>query len=281
MQKVQNQSLGVNNLPVHTTGNVYNGSVNSLPVKTYDTGMDKTNPLPKFEEPKGSGTPKGGNKSGQNPEEESKFGRDEQALLASQIPAAANMFASLGRNTPTTFDRLDLDPVSLDQERQELKDVVNRAKKNQRQNVRGTATSAGDALAALSAGSAGLAGQEARGLASISAKERNTNTQLANQESMTNLNISNQEMIARQQDQAKRASVRNAALANMSDNTQGYLKDKTLGEESASYNKKLRSLLKTEEYQIIPDGDGGYRIQYKNPTKKDGSTASKTIKSED
>lgn len=191
------------------------------------------------------------------------FGKPEAGLLMSQLPAISNL---IGNMKPVTskFDRVNLDEVSLEAERQSLAKAVDRARRVQRENVRGTATSSGEALAALSAGNAGLTSREMDSLSEIMQREKNANIQINNQEKLTNLNISNQENLARQQDEAMKATVRSAALANMSENAQGYLKDKSLIEENQAANKRLLSLLDSGEYKIVTTEDGGYKVVYKN-----------------
>lgn len=189
------------------------------------------------------------------------IGNEEIALLASNLPALSNLIGSTKGNT-TKFDRLKLNEINLDDERRRISESVDKAQKIHRKNVRGTASSAGEALAALSAGTAGLTGKEMDALASVDAKERNMNVNIKNQEAMTNTGIAQQESIARQQDEALKASMRSMAVSDVSQNTQGYLKDKRLAEENDLYNTRLMSLLDTGEYKIVDDGNGGYKIEY-------------------
>lgn len=195
------------------------------------------------------------------------FNEEEQALLASQLPNLSQLLLASKKGN-TTFDRVNLDEVSLDNERRQVEASVDRARRVQRENVRGTASSAGDALAALSAGNAGLTQAEMDAKSSISERERNINTQVKNQESMTNVGISNQETIARQQDDAMRDSVRQLALSGMSDNYQGYIKDKKMAKENKASNKRLLSLLDTGEYEMYMEGND-IKIMYKDPNKED------------
>ena len=195
------------------------------------------------------------------------FNEEEQALLASQLPNLSQLLLASKKGN-TTFDRVNLDEVSLDNERRQVEASVDRARRVQRENVRGTASSAGDALAALSAGNAGLTQAEMDAKSSISERERNANTQVKNQESMTNVGISNQETIARQQDDAMRDSVRQLALSGMADNYQGYIKDKKLTKENKAANKRLLSLLDTGEYEMYMEGND-IKIMYKDPNKED------------
>jgi hypothetical protein len=190
------------------------------------------------------------------------FNEEEQALLSSQLPNV-NQLLNSNKKSNTTFDRVDLNELSLDDERRKVQDSVERARKIQAQNVRGTATSSGDALAALSAGNAGLTQSEMDAMMGISDRETNLNTQIKNQESMTNMGIANEEAIARQQDDAMRDSVRQLALSGLSGNYQGYIKDKKLAKENQAANKRLLSLLDTGEYEIVEDGEDSYKISYK------------------
>ncbi len=187
---------------------------------------------------------------------------DNAALLASSLPAIQNMINSQNK-TNTTFNRLHLNDINLDQERSNLKSAIARARAAHEHNVRGTATSSGDALAALSAGNAGLSSQEASGIADINAAERNANTQIHNRQAEVNLGLSNEEMIARQQDAAMKASVNNMAVANLGENANTYLRDKKLDIKNQEYNTMIKSLMDSGEYTMIPDGKGGFQILHK------------------
>lgn len=199
-----------------------------------------------------------------------KFGTDEKALLASSLPAISNLINS-GHKGATTFDRAHLDTISLDAERAAIKDAIVKARAIQNENVRGTATSSGDALAALSAGNAGLTSQEMGALRESYANEANANVGIKNQEAMTNVQISNEEVIARQQDQAMRDSVRNLGLADIGSNAQGYMKDKSLEKENLFQNTMIMSLMKTGEYELANDEKGNLTVKYIGP-----KSASKT-----
>jgi hypothetical protein len=191
-----------------------------------------------------------------------KYGAPEKALLASNLPAIANLINSRSKGMDS-FDRINLDEVSMDAERGAIKEAIARAKATNRENVRGTATSAGEALAAMSAGNAGLAGKEMDALSASYANEANINTQIRNQEELGNTDISNQEMIARLQDTAMRDSVRNLALSDLGSNAQGYWKDKSMTAENLLQNDMIMSLLKTGEYEMVPDGSKrGFTIKY-------------------
>ena len=190
-----------------------------------------------------------------------KYARPNAALFASSLPAIDNLIQS-SKKTNTKFNRVDLKDINMDQERADVSSAIARARTIQNQNVRGTATSSGDALAALSAGNAGLTGQETRVLSDINANERNANTQIRNQESMTNTDIANQEMIARQQDRDMRASVRNMALGNIGTNVQGNMRDKTAIDKNDAYNAQVMSLINSGEYKHVPDGKGGFSLVY-------------------
>jgi hypothetical protein len=196
-----------------------------------------------------------------------KFGTDEKALLASNLPAIANLINST-KHGDTTFDRAHLNTISLEAERQGVKDAIVRARNIQGENIRNIATSSGDALAALSAGNAGLTGQEMAALRESYANEANANVGIKNQEAMTNLGISNDEIVARQQDQAMRASIRNLALSDIGSNAQGYFKDKSLEKANLDQNTMIMSLLKTGEYEMVDDGKGGFTVKYKGPSAK-------------
>lgn len=191
------------------------------------------------------------------------FGNEEAALLASSLPDMYNTISSL-KGSDTNFERLKLDPISLEQERKSIKDAATGARNVNRANVRGTATSAGDALAALSAGNAGITRAEMDNLNAINANETNANIQLRNQMASTNVGIANAEIDARQQDEAMRQSVRSMAIANMANNSQGYLKDKKLSAENKAANERLLSLLDTGEYEIEMVGNE-IKINYKDP----------------
>lgn len=189
---------------------------------------------------------------------------DKAALLAAQLPNLSNAIGSM-RSTPTEFERVALERVSMKAERDSISKSIEDAKRQNRRNVRGTATSAGDALAALSAGNAGLTDRENDALTQSFAREENTNSGISNQEKMTNVNISNQEMIANQQDQAMRDSVSRGALAAMGENTQGYLSDKKKDKKNLEANRRIMDLLNTGEYKMTQAADGTLKIDYIDP----------------
>ena len=191
----------------------------------------------------------------------SNIGRDELALLGSNLPALSNLIGSMQGNT-TKFDRIKLDDINLDNERRIIGKAASNARNVNRKNVRGTASSAGEALAGLSAGNAGITSKEMDALARVGAQESNANIQIDNQEKLTNANTANQEALAIQQDEAMKASMRNLGLSDIGTNVQGYLKDQSLQEEAEAFNTRLMSLLKTGEYQLIDDGKGGYTTTY-------------------
>ncbi len=192
------------------------------------------------------------------------FGTDEKALLASNLPAMANLMNARNQGMDS-FNRVDLNEVDMSNERAAIKEAIARAKDTNRANVRGTATSSGEALAALSAGSAGLTNRELDALSASYANESNANTQIRNQESLANTDISNQEMVARLQDQALRDSVRNLALSDMGSNVQGYMKDKSLEKENVFQNNMIMSLMKTGEYELANDEKGNLTVKYIGP----------------
>jgi hypothetical protein len=60
-----------------------------------------------------------------------------------------------------------------------------------------------------------------------------------------------------------RDSVRNLALSDLGSNAQGYWKDKSMTAENLLQNDMIMSLLKTGEYEMVPDGSKrGFTIKY-------------------
>ena len=200
-------------------------------------------------------TPTGGGEE----ESGSKFGNAELGLLAATVPAVANLMRG-GSKQLTTFDRLELEEMDLSEERAGIKRTIDNAKRINKKNVADTAKDSGEALAALSASSAGLTDMETNKIAASYERETNANTAIRNQAKTTNNQISINEYVARQQDDAAQNKFTTAGLTAMSSNMQGYIKDKGLGSANKEYNDKVIALLNTGEYKMIKDEETG---QYK------------------
>ena len=194
--------------------------------------------------------------------EESNWGPEETALLSTGAANLGTMIASSLGNDPTSFDRVTKTPIKLDAQKKEVKASSDRAKKTLRKNVRNIATSSGEALAALSAGNAGIEARENQMLNQISDQETLMNTRDEQNVKQMNANIAIKEAEAKQMDEAVAQTTLQNAMTTLSENIQGYTKDKAMSKENLAANKRLLSMLKTGEYQVIPDGQGGYQVQY-------------------
>ena len=195
-------------------------------------------------------------------ETDGNWGAPETALLATGAANLGTMMASALGSNPTTFDRVTKTPIKLDAQKKEVKASAERAKKTLRKNVRNTATSTGEALAALSAGNARIEAGENQMLNNISDKETLMNTQDVQNVKNINANISIKEKEAQQMDKAAEQTTLQNAITTLTDNIQGYTKDKTMTRENLAANKRILNMLNTGEYKVIPNGEGGFDITY-------------------
>lgn len=196
-----------------------------------------------------------------DPENQINLGSEKAALLASSAPAIQNLIRSMDVEE-TSFSRITPETISLEGARKRISKEADAAKKTHRTNVRGTATSAGEALAALSAGHAGITERELDAIASTYGEEARTNADIKNRVNALNTEIETQETIARQQDRALADSLSSMALENIGTNLQGYMRDVAAAEENESYNKRVMSMLKTGEYEAYEKADGSLGIRY-------------------
>lgn len=185
-----------------------------------------------------------------------KFGNEELALLMSNLPAFDNALKSI---TPakTNFNRVTPEEINLDKARLLLDKNASTARAINRENVRGTASSSGQALSALSAGNSSIADSLGNAKLQSIIQEETTNVGIRNQANQTNTSIANQEIIANEQNEAMAKSLFNMALADVSSNTQGFLKDKKLTKENLSQNKRLMSVINSISPNYNWDDDNG------------------------
>lgn len=202
-----------------------------------------------------------------------KFGREEAALLASNLPGIQNLMSSLSPEI-TTFDRVDPELIDLSKQRQLTADEAAMARKVARGNVRGNAKSSGEALSALSASSAAITRNKMQTDLQSYLSEETTNAQIENQAENLNTQITNQEIVANEQNRAMADSLAGLGLSDLSNNFQGYFRDKGLAEENERYNKQTISLVNemfpNYKWNIDPDQDK-YMIEFVNKSNKPGN----------
>jgi hypothetical protein len=244
-----------NRNPYDMTGrNAYDNM--ELPINTISTFND-----PVVDPKDNTTTEKGKGKKKKEEGKDRKIGNEELALLASNLPAFHNLLNSMGDST-TSLPRVDMGKVNLNAEREAIRKAIDQAENQQRHNVRGTASSAGEALAGLSAGMAGLASKEMSALGEVGRRESAINEQRHAQQVMTNAQIAMQEGDLRQQDDAMKATMKSMGLSDIGGNIQAYMKDLDMKEKEKIYNDQVLSLLETGEYKIVEDGKGGFKVEY-------------------
>ena len=194
------------------------------------------------------------------------FGNEEKAMLASSLPALDNMIKGMKPET-TKFDRVTAENISLQPQRDSAERQTAIARSIQRENARGSRSS-GEALAAASSGNAALTENLTGNLMQSYMSEANANAQINNQVNQANTQISNQEIIANEQNRAMASTLKNMGLSDMSNNYQGYIKDKKMGSENARQNERLMSVINaTFPNYKWEDDNGEFAMQFNNQYK--------------
>lgn len=189
-----------------------------------------------------TGLNKDGKKGSSTPADRFRFGREEAALMASSTAALDNIMKGLkpevSRLKRVSFERLNLEDL-----RRLNRINADRQSTQMGKSIRGSGRSSGEVLSALASSNAAIAsgrmGQDAQSYL----QEEQANNQISNQEVQTNNQIAMQEYMNNEQNRAMAKSVGNLGLANLGQNYQGYLRDKTLDEKNLAYNDKVQNLI--------------------------------------
>lgn len=167
---------------------------------------------------------------------------EEYGLLASNLPALDNTLKSLNPAV-TNFNRVDPEEVDLSRQRQLTERQGTIGRNINRENIRGNATSSGQALSALASGNAAITESLIQSDLQSLMNEETTNVGIRNQADQMNTQIGNQEIIANEQNNAMAQSIGNMALADMGNNSQGYMRDKKLTRENLRQNERVMSIV--------------------------------------
>lgn len=201
------------------------------------------------------------------------FDNEEAALLASSVGSVDNLIAAAD-NSRTNFNRVTPSLISLNNQRENIDSDIAMARQIGRENVRGNATSSGQALSNLAAMNASLTQQQQRALGESYANEANANSQIINQNRGINAQIANEEVLANEQNKDIRRSVQNQALTDIGGNTQMYLRDKKLTEENKRQNERVVDVINSLGYNYKwTDDNGELALQFMsllNNKKKNG-----------
>jgi len=238
-------------------------------------GLDRNTGLPvEFQDNplKMNGTTKDKIKEGLNKltnkgEETTSGNNEEKAFIASSLPALDNMIRGM-KPEVTKFDRVKAANIDLDPQRQAMARQASLARNIQRENVRGSAKSSGEALTAMSTGNAAITGNLNEQLGQSYMAQENANAQIRNAANAQNTQISNQEIIANEQNRAMAATLKNMGLSDISTNYQGYIKDKKMGSENARQNDRLMSVINaTFPNYRWEDDNGEFALQFEQQYK--------------
>ena len=124
-----------------------------------------------------------------------------------------------------SLDRVDPNLINLERERQTARNQAATAQGIQRENVRSTAASSGQALSNLGAGTAAIDANLGNILSASEQREEVGNTQILNRADNTNVNLSNQEKQLNLQAEAKAQESIQQGLHGLGANTSQGIKD--------------------------------------------------------
>ena len=196
--------------------------------------------------------------------DEKSFGNEEKALLASSLPAMGNMIRGM-KPEVTKFDRVKPATISLQGQRDSTDRDLALARRINRENARGSGRSSGAVLSSLATGNSAITETGIKSKMQSYMSEENTNTQIRNQANQTNTSIANNEIIANEQNRAMAATLKGMGMTNMSDNYQGYIKDKKLASENVRQNDRLMSMINaTFPNYNWEDDNGDFAIKFAN-----------------
>lgn len=172
----------------------------------------------------------------------SKISAEEIALAAASMPGLVNLLQSFDPEV-TKFDRVNLDTISLENQRKATERDLAKARAIARENTRGSGRSKSEVLANLATANAALTDKEISADLQSYITEETTNTQIKNQEKQINQQTAINEYIANEQNRSKAKDLQALAASDLSTNIQGYIKDKKLTATQEKINKETLSLI--------------------------------------
>lgn len=181
-------------------------------------------------------------------------------FAASNIGNIYDLYQSNKPIEKNKFGYVDLSGIDLSAQRRELEKQSSLQKATNRENVRSTATSSGQALTNQIIGNALAASALGSGLSQSYLNEQTANTQINNQEILTNAQIKQQEILADQMDKANRQSVSSQALHSIGQNTQGYVRDLKSAEVGNTNNQMWFDAIKTGKYTKLGFDANGKQV---------------------
>lgn len=185
-----------------------------------------------------------------------KMGNEEFALLASSLPAVDNFIASMD-NSQTKLRKINSTPISLDNQRDIIESQLERGRSAARENVRGNATSSGQALSNMANANAAITQSGMDALSQSFETEANANAQIQNQTNASNAQIQNEEFIMNEQNKDLRRGLQNKSIADITNNTQMYLRDKKLSSENKRQNQRIVDMINSMGYNYKWEDDDG------------------------
>lgn len=188
----------------------------------------------------------------------SKIGAEEIALAASSMPGIVNLLQSFSPEV-TKFDRVNLDTISLENQRKATERDLAKARAIAKEATRGSGRSRSEVLANLSSVNAALTDKEISADLQSFITEETTNKQIKNQEKQINQQTSINEYIANEQNRSRAKDLQALASADISNNLQGYVKDKKMNAVNKAANDQILELIKNvdQNYTIVTDPKTG------------------------
>jgi len=193
-----------------------------------------------------------------NTKNKSKIGNEEMALGLSMLPGLYNV-AKGWKPDVTNFQNMNPNLVNLESERENLRREAGKARLIANENVRNIGGGSGTALAALAAQSSAINDSKMKGLSDSYQREHLANVTTLNDFLVRNNSINNEEIVANEQNKAMSDSLKSLGLSDLSNNAQGYLRDKELNRANDKSNKMkldaMNSLFPNYKWGIDPEND--------------------------
>lgn len=182
----------------------------------------------------------------------SKIGNEEIALGLSMLPGLYNTVKGWKPDV-TNFQNMTPHLVNLESERENLRREAGKARLIANENVRNIGGGSGTALAALASQSSAINDSKMKGLSDSYQREHLANVSTLNDFLVRNNAINNEEIVANEQNKAMSDSVKSLALADLSNNAQSYMRDKSLTKE----NRRINDLKLNIINQLFPNYEWG------------------------
>jgi len=193
-----------------------------------------------------------------NTKKKSKIGNEEMALGLSMLPGIYNV-AKGWKPDSTNFQNMNPNLVNLESERENLRREAGKARLIANENVRQIGGGSGSALAALATQSSAINDSKMKGLSDSYQREHLANVTTLNDFLVRNTGIINEEYVANEQNKAMSDSLKGLGLSDLSNNGQGYLRDKELNRANEKSNKMkldaMNSLFPNYKWGIDPETD--------------------------